>query len=219
MVFLLPANFWKIMQALPWTPKLLESQVEVDISLSAFANARMHFDTKKKHAIKQQRTVDATERVSLRIGCSLASSRCISVSQVTLRPQSWLSPLPDGRSLGLCKCEAEVCFSDGFVVEGERKESGKPRSEEGLDNPAGNLTTTGAYIILHTEAQLWQMVTRIINWTEGAWFLQFRIGLIAQKWRTALLMFGGHSSHGPGALELQALHQYRLGRRQKFMRF
>lgn len=36
----------------------------MDISLSAFANARMHFDTKKKHAIKQQKTVDATERVS-----------------------------------------------------------------------------------------------------------------------------------------------------------
>lgn len=60
------------MQALLWSsPFLLESQVEVDISLSAFANARMHFDTKKKHAIKQQKTVDATERVSGPEDCSV----------------------------------------------------------------------------------------------------------------------------------------------------
>ena len=35
------------------------AQVEVDLSLNAYANARWHHDQKKKHALKQNKTLEA----------------------------------------------------------------------------------------------------------------------------------------------------------------
>jgi hypothetical protein len=87
---------------------------------------------------------------------------------MTLRPQSWSSTLPEERPLELYKCEAEVCLSDGVVLEGERKGSGKARLEEGSDMSAGWLITTRAYLIVHATAQVCPTVSNVVIWTGGA---------------------------------------------------
>ena len=42
--------------------KLFVEKIEVDLELSAYANARAHYDTRKKHADKARRTLEANER-------------------------------------------------------------------------------------------------------------------------------------------------------------
>ena len=42
--------------------RLLALQVELDLGFNAYANARAHYDKRKQHMVKQQKTVDANEK-------------------------------------------------------------------------------------------------------------------------------------------------------------
>lgn len=37
-------------------------QVELDLDFNAYANARIHYEKRKQHIVKQQKTVDANEK-------------------------------------------------------------------------------------------------------------------------------------------------------------